>query len=62
MPGLNIKRNNMTKSVQMNYKGGPKFFKIGWKYQDCDNCNGFYIQFRQTFAKETFSYDEHLKK
>ena len=23
--------------------------------------NGFYIQFRQSFAKETFSYDEHLK-
>ena len=24
-------------------------------------CNGFYIEFRQNFAKETFSYDEHLK-
>ena len=24
-------------------------------------CNGFYIEFRQHFAKETFSYDEHLK-
>ena len=24
-------------------------------------CHGFYIQFRQNFAKETFSYDEHLK-
>ena len=24
-------------------------------------CNGFYIEFRQSFAKETFSYDEHLK-
>ena len=24
-------------------------------------CNGFDIQFRQTFAKETFSYDEYLK-
>ena len=24
-------------------------------------CNDFYIQFRQNFAKETFSYDEHLK-
>ena len=23
--------------------------------------NGFYIQFRQSFAKEIFSYDEHLK-
>ena len=24
-------------------------------------CNGFYIQFRQSFAKETFFYDEYLK-
>ena len=24
-------------------------------------CNGFYIDFRQSFAKETFSYDERLK-
>ena len=24
-------------------------------------CNGFYIECRQNFAKETFSYDEHLK-
>ena len=24
-------------------------------------CNGFYIEFRQSFAKETFSYDEQLK-
>ena len=24
-------------------------------------CNGFYIQFKQSFAKETFSCDEHLK-
>ena len=23
--------------------------------------DGFYIQFRQSFAKETFSYDEYLK-
>ena len=23
--------------------------------------NGFYIEFRQNFAKETFSYNEHLK-
>ena len=30
---------------------------------DCcpNDCGGFYIQFRQSFAKETFSYDEHLK-
>ena len=24
-------------------------------------CNGFNIEFRQSFTKETFSYDEHLK-
>ena len=24
-------------------------------------CNGFYIQFKQSFTKETFSYDEYLK-
>ena len=24
-------------------------------------CNGFIIQFRQCFVKETCSYDEHLK-
>ena len=24
-------------------------------------CSGFYIQFRQSFAKETFSYDKYLK-
>ena len=24
-------------------------------------CNGFYIQFTQSFAKETFSYDKYLK-
>ena len=27
----------------------------------CLHCNGFYIQFRQSFAKETLSYDEMLK-
>ena len=25
-------------------------------------CNGFCIQCRQSFTKETFSYDEHLKR
>ena len=24
-------------------------------------CNGFYMEFRQSFTKETFSYDERLK-
>ena len=32
-----------------------------WDIDKTKCCNGFYIQFRQTFAKETFSYDEHLK-
>ena len=32
-----------------------------WDMNNTNWCNGFYIQFRQNFAKETFSYDEHLK-
>ena len=24
-------------------------------------CNAFYIEFRQSFSKETYSYDEYLK-
>ena len=24
-------------------------------------CNGFYVQFRHSFTKETFSYNEYLK-
>ena len=41
--------------------------KLSYKYKelwDMNNtkwCNGFYIEFRQSFAKKTFSYDEHLK-
>ena len=27
----------------------------------CEITSTFYIQFRQSFAKETLSYDEHLK-
>ena len=27
----------------------------------CEITSAFDIQFRQSFAKETFSYDEHLK-
>ena len=27
----------------------------------CEITSAFYIQFRQNFAKETFSNDEHLK-
>ena len=29
-------RSKMAKSVQMNYKGEPKFIKNGWKCQDCN--------------------------
>ena len=32
-----------------------------WDMNNTKWCNGFYIEFRQSFAKETFSYDEHLK-
>ena len=32
---------------------------IFWFQTKC--CNGFYNEFRQDFAKETFPYDEHLK-
>ena len=32
-----------------------------WDMNNTKWCNGFYIEFRQNFAKETFSYDEHLK-
>ena len=32
-----------------------------WDMNNTKYCNGFDIEFRQTFAKETFSYDEHLK-
>ena len=32
-----------------------------WDMNKTKWCNGFYIEFRQSFAKETFSYDEHLK-
>ena len=29
-------RAKMTKTVQMNFKGEPKYIKNGWKCQDCD--------------------------
>ena len=29
-------RSKMTKSVQMNFKGEPKYIRNGWKCQDCD--------------------------
>ena len=34
--------------------------KLNLNY-DAKCCNGLYVEFRQSFAKETFSYDEHLK-
>ena len=33
---------------------------VFWDMDKTKCCNGFYIEFRQIFAKETFSYDEHL--
>ena len=38
-----------------------KFSAFLWDMNKTKWCNGFYIEFRQNFAKETFSYDEHLK-
>ena len=32
-----------------------------WDMNNKKWCDGFYIQFRQSLAKETFSYDEYLK-
>ena len=32
-----------------------------WDMNNTKWCNGFYIEFRQSFAKEKFSYDEYLK-
>ena len=32
-----------------------------WDMNKTKCWNGFDIQFRQSFAKETFSYDEYLK-
>ena len=32
-----------------------------WDMNNAKCCNGFSIEFRQNLAKETFSYDEHLK-
>ena len=37
-------------------RGGGK-----WDMNNKNGCNGFYFQFGQSFAKETFSNDEYLK-
>ena len=31
-----------------------------WDMNNTKWCNGFYIEFRQSFAKETFSHDEYF--
>ena len=36
-------------------------FPLNYDANNTKWCNGFYIEFRQNLAKETFSYDEHLK-
>ena len=38
-----------------------RVFKQSVQNVSIKECNVFYIEFRQSFAKETFSYDEHLK-
>ena len=42
----------------MIYQGVMHFL---WDMNNTKCCNGLYIQFRQSFAKETFTYDEYLK-
>ena len=37
----------------------PYGYHFLWDMNDIKWCNGFYIEFRQSFAKETYSYDEH---
>ena len=32
-----------------------------WDMNNTKWCNDFYIKFRQSFTKETFSYDKRLK-
>ena len=32
-----------------------------WDMNSPKWCNGFYIEFRQSFTEDTFFYDEHLK-
>ena len=47
-------------SVQIQLENQTVKFRI----DDSNNKNrssGFYVEFRQSFAKETFSYDEYLK-
>ena len=44
---------------------GPSRHEVGanilWDMNNTKWCDGFYIEFRQSFAKGTFSYDEHFK-
>ena len=35
--------------------------QVLWEMNNTKWSDGFYIQFTQSFAKETFSYDEYLK-
>ena len=41
--------------------GTQDSFAFLWDLDKTKWGNGLYIQFRQSFAKETFSYDEHFK-
>ena len=39
----------------------PFALNFGWVMDQKNLCNDFYIQFRQSFAKEIFSYDERFR-
>ena len=48
---------------RVGYIVGPTAIRLAflWDMNNKKWCNGFYIEFRQSFAKETLSYDEYLK-
>ena len=47
--------------LQAQKQAAMNHWHFSWDMNNTMCCNGFYIEFRQSFAKETFSYDEHLK-
>ena len=50
------------KSHQYCWPNGPFDQHFLWDLNNTKWSNGFYIEFRQNFTKETFSYDEYLKR
>ena len=59
-PLVNFKINKYTKYVLS--KDMFNLSNFLWDMNNSKLCHSSYIEFRQSFAKETFSYDELLKK